>query len=280
MKNSQRDEETQVVRGSFPSAEAGDENPKLPLPLSINLPSPLNLKPRPRNPFLLWAPPSPTSPSTEPRGLSPPPSNGSLKSRKEENLGRTTLYTYGPSRTVVGEGILVILPPPESARSISRQGGGSGSLAGPDPGSGTVMMSVQGRGFPGCSSHLNGTEAWVSSGGGWWWWSGECVAAEDRGRNGNLSFGKVYARKMWAGRWEDISLLLAHENELSHNIHTSPFSSAGTWLNQVVNTGGGLHRAVGGSSGRRCSTSRLTSGSPWACPSGSRRRPQPYRRRK
>lgn len=57
----------------------------------------------------------------------------------------------GPSRTVVGEGVLVNL-----------QGGSSKVL-------GRGIMSEQGRGFPGCSSHLNGTEAEVWRGGvdGW-----------------------------------------------------------------------------------------------------------------
>lgn len=55
-------------------------------------------------------------------------------------------------------------------------------------------MSVQGRGLPGCSSHLKGTEAKVWSGGvevpdGW---SGECMAmvGAGRGKNGKLSVEK------------------------------------------------------------------------------------------
>lgn len=82
----------------------------------------------------------------------------------------------GPSRTVVGEGILVIL-----------QGGSSRHLV---AGSGRTMMSVQGLGFPGCSSHLNGTEAMAWSGGvaipdGC---SGErAVAAAAVAGNGNLN---------------------------------------------------------------------------------------------
>lgn len=76
----------------------------------------------------------------------------------------------------MGEGILAIL----------LQGGGSRHFA---AGSGRTMMSVQGLGFPGSSSHLKGTEAKAWSGGvaipdGW---SGESGAV---GRNGNLCVGR------------------------------------------------------------------------------------------
>ncbi|KAL3615721.1 hypothetical protein CASFOL_041382 [Castilleja foliolosa] len=161
------------------------ENPKLPSSTSF-FPL-LNLKPLPKNPLPFRRPP-PSNTSSELYGLSLLVlSKDSLKNLNEENLGRAT--AYGPSRTAVGEGILVILPPLGSTAVVILQGGGSKMIL-PGPGMGKGMMSVQGRGLPGCSSHLNGTEAKVWSGGGGW--SGEWIVAAGKGKNGNLSVEKLF----------------------------------------------------------------------------------------
>lgn len=66
----------------------------------------------------------------------------------------------GPSKTVVGEGILVIL-----TASVISLGGRSRDLAIFDLHDGVAAAPAMVRGFPGASSHWNGIEAKVWSGG-------------------------------------------------------------------------------------------------------------------